>query len=252
MTPRIKIEVITLFPEYFDSMLRASVLGKARDKKLFEIEIVDLRRFTTDKHQTADDAPYGGGGGMVLMIEPLYECLKSLGYEKKARPGEKIVLTSAAGRRFTQEIAVACSLLKRLTIICGHYLGVDERLMEMFEIEEVSIGDYVLTGGEAAAGVMIDAVTRLIPGVLGNFESATADSHTERLLGSPAYTRPEEFMGRKVPEELLSGNHARIEEYRRKESIRKTYENRPEILDEIELNEDDVKYIEMLKKGKND
>nr|MBN2278592.1 tRNA (guanosine(37)-N1)-methyltransferase TrmD [candidate division Zixibacteria bacterium] len=243
-----RIEIVTLFPAYFDSVISQSIIGRGKDKGFFDIRIIDLRDFTTDRHRTADDTPYGGGGGMVLKVEPLYNCLKALGYEKSGREREKIILTSAAGRRFDQPTAVAYSLLERLTIICGHYLGVDERIMELFEIEEVSIGDYVLTGGEGAAAVMLDAVTRLIPGVLGNFESAMYDSHTEKLLGAPVYTRPEEFMELKVPEELQSGNHRLIERYRKRESIRKTFMNRPELLDEVELEKEDADYIEQLKK----
>lgn len=249
MTRRMRIEVVTLFPEWFDSVIGESIVGRGLEKKLFDIRIVNLRDYTTDKHRTADDTPYGGGGGMVLKVEPLHNCLADLGHERGAKPGEKIIITSAAGKKFTQDKAVGYSLLERLTIICGHYLGVDERILSLFEIEEISIGDYVMTGGEAAATVITDAVVRLIPGVLGNFESAMADSHTEKKLGAPVYTRPEEFMGLRVPEILLGGNHRLIEEYRKKESIRKTFENRPELLDEIELDKDEIAYIKELGKS---
>ncbi|MFH2036556.1 MAG: tRNA (guanosine(37)-N1)-methyltransferase TrmD, partial [Candidatus Zixiibacteriota bacterium] len=171
-----KIEIVTLFPGYFDSVLKGSIIGRGIEKKLFEIRIINLRDFTSDKHQTADDTPYGGGGGMVLKVEPIYQCLKSLGYGTECSVDEKLILTSAAGKKLTQNTAVEYSLLKRMTIICGHYLGVDERILKLFNIEEISIGDYVLTGGEAATAVIIDSVARLIPGVLGNFESAMADS----------------------------------------------------------------------------
>ena len=248
MTRRMRIEIVTLFPGYFDSIVKQSIVGKGIENRLFDIRIIDLRDFTTDKHRTTDDTPYGGGGGMVLKAEPLHGCLTSLGFEKTAREAERIVLTSAAGRKFSQERAVEYSLLDRLTIVCGHYLGVDERILSLFEIEEISIGDYVMTGGEAAAAVVIDAVTRLIPGVLGNFESALADSHVEKLLGAPVYTKPEDFMGLKVPEPLVSGNHRLIEQFRRRESIRKTFLNRPELLDEAELDKDDLDYINELKK----
>lgn len=251
MTRRMRIEIVTLFPGYFDSVISQSVVGRGKEGKLFDIQIINLRDFTADRHKTADDAPYGGGGGMVLKAEPIHDCLKSLGYERTMRPGEKIILTSAAGKKFTQDRAVEYSLLERMTVICGHYLGVDERILSLFEIEEISIGDYVMTGGEAAAAVMIDAVTRLIPGVLGNFESALSDSHSEKLLGAPVYTRPEEFMELKVPEPLLGGNHRLIEKYRKRESIRKTYLNRPELLDEIELEKEEMEYIKELKKREN-
>lgn len=245
-----KFEIVTLFPGFFESVLKESIIGKGKDKKLFEIEIIGLRSFTTDKHRTADDKPFGGGGGMVLKIEPLTACLRSLGYGKAMPEGSRLVLTSAAGRKFDQPTAVRYSLTERVTIICGHYLGVDERLLELFEIEEVSLGDYVLTGGEPAAAVMLDAVARLIPGVLGNFESALADSHAETLLGAPVFTRPEEFEGIRVPEELLSGNHAEIEKYRNREALRKTFEKRPELLEKVELDRDEKNYIKLLKKDK--
>jgi tRNA (guanine37-N1)-methyltransferase len=246
-----RIEIITLFPTYFDSVISQSLIRKGIEEKLFDIRIIDLRKYTSDRHKTADDSPYGGGGGMVLKVEPIYNCLRSLGLEEKCRSGEKIVLTSAAGKRFNHDLAVGYSLLERLAIICGHYLGVDERVLELFEIAEVSIGDYVMTGGEAAAAVIAEAAIRLIPGVLGNFESALSDSHTEKLLGPPVYTRPEEFKGLKVPEPLLSGDHRLIEQYRKKESLRKTYLNRPELLDEVELGSDDIDYINEMKKADN-
>ena len=246
-----KIEIITLFPAYFDSVITQSILGKGLEKKLFDIRIINLRDFTTDRHQTADDKPFGGGGGMVMKIEPLYNCLKSLGYGSATAPTERLILTSAAGKLFSQERAVQYSLLERVTIICGHYLGVDERILALFEIEEISVGDYVMTGGEAAAAVILDAVARLIPGVLGNFESALADSHTEKLLGTPVYTRPEEFMGLKVPAPLLEGNHALIKKHRRMESIRKTFRNRPELLQGEELDKEELKYLDKLKKGED-
>ncbi len=246
MTRRMKIEIVTLFPDWFESVLKQSIIGRGLKNGFFDIQIINLRDYTVDKHQTADDKPYGGGGGMVLLVEPLYNCLDSLGYGKKTAPNERIVLTSAAGRQFNQPLAVEYSLLERLTIICGHYLGVDERILALFEIDEVSIGDFVLTGGEAAAAVMIDAVTRLIPGVLGNFESALSDSHSEKLLGAPVYSRPEEFEGLKVPSTLLEGNHRLIEQFRRRQSLDKTFENRPELLEKIELDDEELKYINSL------
>jgi tRNA (guanine37-N1)-methyltransferase len=243
-----KFEIITLFPKYFESVAAQSVIARGLEKNLFELRIIDLRDFAADKHKTADDAPYGGGGGMVLKIEPLYNCLRSLGYGRTNRPDEKIILTSAAGKLFNQKKAIEYSLQNRLAIICGHYLGVDERILSLFEIDEISIGDYVITGGEAAAAAILDAVGRLIPGVLGNFESALADSHTEKLLGSPVYTRPEEFMGHRVPETLLGGNHAEIKKYRQKEAIRKTFENRPELLKFFEPDKEEIDYIKSLEK----
>lgn len=229
-----KFEIITLFPDYFSLSLKQSLIGKAWDKALFDIRTVQLRDFATDKHRTVDDTPYGGGGGMVMKVEPLDLCLQSLGYQRTgegAPPDEKhrIVLTSAAGRQFDQNLAIEYSLCERLTIICGHYLGVDERLLSLYDIEEVSIGDYVLTGGEPAAAVMLDAVARLIPKVLGNFESALGDSHMDRPVGSPCYTKPAEYESLEVPEVLISGDHARIKEFRETVAEAKGRRNRPDL-----------------------
>jgi tRNA (guanine37-N1)-methyltransferase len=229
-----KFEIVTLFPDYFSLSLRQSLIGKAWDKKLFDIDIIQLREFATDKHRTVDGTPYGGGGGMVLMVEPLDECLQSLGYRHADEGDEvdeknRIVLTSAAGRPFDQNVAIKYSLCERLTIICGHYLGVDERLLSLYNVDEVSIGDYVLSGGEPAAAVMVDAVARLIPKVLGNFESALGDSHMDRPVGSPCYTKPAEYRSLAVPEVLLSGDHARIMEFREETADAKCRRNRPDL-----------------------
>ena len=247
-----KFEIVTLFPEYFSKSLEQSLIGKAVEKRLFDIEIVNLREFTTDKHHTADDTPFGGGGGMVMKIEPLDLALKGLGYQHKATTShserERIVLTSAAGVRFDQKLAVEYSLCERLTIICGHYLGVDERLLSLYDVDEVSIGDYILTGGEPAAAVMLDAIARLIPKVLGNFESALNDSHMNQLLGSPCYTRPAEYEGLAVPEPLMSGNHVEISRYRRSEAIRKCLKVRPDLVETADLSDEEVKLVDKLRK----
>lgn len=250
---KMKFELITLFPDYFSLSLQQSLLGKAREKQLFDIEIVNLRDFATDKHRTVDDTPFGGGGGMVMKVEPLDRCLESLGYNRKSRSTSasdersRLILTSAAGRTFTQEDAVRLSLIDRITIICGHYLGVDERILDLYDIEEMSIGDYVLTGGEPAAAVMVDAIARLMPGVLGNFESALKDSYLDQLLGSPCFTRPAEYRGLSVPDVLLSGDHAEIEKYRRREAIRRCFERRPELLERADLTAEDDRFIRALK-----
>jgi tRNA (guanine37-N1)-methyltransferase len=218
-----KFEIVTLFPDYFELSIRQSLLGKALDKKLFEIEIINLRDFATDRHQSVDDKPFGGGGGMVLMIEPIDRCLQQLGYRRRdagvVDDDERIVLTSAAGETFRQAAAIRYSLCRRLTIICGHYLGVDERLLRLYDIEEVSM----------AAAAMVDAVARLIPGVLGNFESALDDSHMEGTLGAPCYTRPAVYEDLTVPEVLLSGDHKAIETYRRRQAAAKCKEVRPDL-----------------------
>ncbi len=249
-----KFEIITLFPDYFKLSLKQSLLGKAVGDGLVEFEIVDLRKFATDKHRTVDDTPFGGGGGMVLKIEPIDKCLASLGYEHKTNVGNnrdsKIVLTSASGETFTQRKAVEYSCCQRLTIICGHYLGVDERLLELYEIDEISIGDYVLTGGEPAAVVMVDAVARLLPKVLGNFESALGDSFMDQITGTPVYTRPAEYKGLSVPSELLSGNHEELKKFRNKAAIRKCSENRPDLLRNLEIFEEDLELLKDVKSEK--
>lgn len=247
-----KFELITLFPGYFESALRQSLVGKAIEQTLFDIDIIDLRRFATDKHHTADDTPFGGGGGMVMKIEPIDRCLEALG---RSRRGEgppqdnwRLLLTSAAGKRFDQPTAIRLSLCDRLTIVCGHYLGVDERLLELYEIDELSIGDYILTGGEPAALVLVDAVARLLPGVLGNFESALADSHMDGIVGPPVFTRPADYRGLAVPPELVSGDHERISRFRRREALRKSLAMRPDLIETAELSDDDLVTIDELKR----
>lgn len=229
------IDIVTLFPEYFEQSIRQSMLGRALKEGLVEINLVQLRDFAEDKHRTTDDTPFGGGGGMVLKPEPLDKCLQSLGWNKRPQVKERLVLTSAAGTLFNQDVAVEYSLLDRLTIICGHYLGVDERILELYPIDEVSIGDYILSGGEPAAATIVDAVTRLIPGVLGNFESAMRDSFMDEILGAPVYTRPATYRGLDVPAELLSGHHEQIKQYQRRSGLRKCAANRPDLLHRASL-----------------
>ncbi|MCB2230001.1 tRNA (guanosine(37)-N1)-methyltransferase TrmD [bacterium] len=250
-----KFEIVTLFPDYFSLSLKQSLLGKGVENGLFDIDVINLRDFAVDKHRTVDDTPFGGGGGMVMKVEPLDRCLQSLGWPRRpdsddSEKREHLVLTSAAGKPFDQTDAVRYSLSDRVTIICGHYLGVDDRIMQLFDIEEVSIGDFVLTGGEPAAAVMVDAIGRLIPGVLGNFESALEDSYMNQLLGSPCYTRPAEYEGFGVPEELLSGDHAKIRQYRRYAAIARCMERRPELLEHADLSEDEWRFARSLKDKK--
>lgn len=245
-----RFEIVTLFPDYFALSLKQSLVGKAIASGLVEVSLVQLRDFATDKHRTVDDTPFGGGGGMVLKVEPLDACLKHLGWEHSNGAGrsstEHLILTSAAGKPLTQQLAIQYSLAERITIICGHYLGVDERITELYEVEEISIGDYVLTGGEPAALVMVDAISRLIPKVLGNFESAIEDSYMNQLLGSPCYTKPAEYEGCTVPEVLQSGNHALIRQFRRNEAIRKCARYRPELLAEAELSDDEKQLVRSM------
>jgi tRNA (guanine37-N1)-methyltransferase len=209
-----KINFITIFPEYFDSILNSSILKRANEKNMVEYQPINLRDFALDKHHTTDDRPFGGGPGMVMMIEPIDLALKSLG-QKKGSKDKKIILTSAKGKLFSQKTAQQWSELKELTIICGHYEGVDERVAKYLVDEEVRIGNYVLTGGEPAAAVMTDAVVRLLPGVLGNEESGLDESHNkEGLAGPEQYTRPATYKDWTVPEVLLSGDPKKISAYK--------------------------------------
>jgi len=226
-----QINVVTLFPEAIAPYLAASIPGRVRAAGRVEYQLVQLRDFTHDRHQTVDDYPYGGGAGMVLKPEPFYEAVASL--DEASRQGP-IVLLSARGRRFGHGDAVRFSLGERLTLLCGHYKDVDQRVAEGLATEELSLGDFILSGGEPAALCVIDAVVRLLPGALGDHESASGDSHYDGLLSPPSYTRPATFEGRSVPEVLLSGNHAEIAAWRQAEAERLTRERRPDLWADFE------------------
>src|SRR5215210_2351714 len=217
------IDVVTLFPEVIAPYLGASIPGRARAAGLVQFRLVQLRAFTHDRHATVDDYVYGGGAGMVLRPEPFFEAVETL------RPTGPIVLLSARGRRFTHDDAVRFSLGERLTLLCGHYKDVDQRVADGLATEELSIGDFVLSGGEPAALCVLDAVVRLLPGALGDHESASGDSHYDGVLSPPSYTRPPEYRGMQVPDVLLSGNHAEIAAWRQQESERLTRERRPDL-----------------------
>ena len=229
----LQIDIITIFPEYFDRLLSLGVLARAEQEGLVRYRTVNLRDFTRDRHQTVDDYPYGGGPGMVLKPEPVFEgvewCRKTV---EPAVPDEKArtVLLSARGKVFAQRQAEKLSLVGQLILICGHYKDVDERVAQYLADEELSIGDYVLSGGEPAAAVVVDAVVRLLPGSLGDFDSATGDSFFEEMLGAPQYTRPRVYRGYEVPEVLTSGDHQRIERWRKEQVERLTTERRPDLL----------------------
>src|SRR5262245_6465198 len=220
----LRINVVTLFPEWFAAPLGSSILGRAAKAKLVTYRVIQLRDFSHDRHQTVDDAPYGGGAGMVLKPEPFFEAVESLG----PRQGP-LVLLSARGTRFTHQHAVRYSLVPELTLLCGHYKDVDQRVADGLSAEEVSLGDFVLSGGEPAALCLIDAVVRLLPGALGDHESASGDSHYDGLLSPPSYTRPPEYRGLAVPEVLRSGNHAEIAAWRQQQAERLTAERRPDL-----------------------
>jgi tRNA (guanine37-N1)-methyltransferase len=233
-------DILTIFPEIFTSPLQESILGKARDRGLIDVRLHNIRDYATDKHQMTDDRPFGGGEGMVMKPEPIVHALEAV---KAEEPAPRVLLLSPQGRLFTQELARELSRMPRLILICGRYEGVDERVAAQFADDEVSIGDYVLTGGEFAAMVMVDAITRLIPGVLGNDASAGADSFVEPLLEYPQYTRPQEFRGLKVPDVLLSGHHAVIHRWRRGQALARTRRRRPDLFARLTLTPEDLKLL---------
>ncbi|MBW1757438.1 MAG: tRNA (guanosine(37)-N1)-methyltransferase TrmD [Deltaproteobacteria bacterium] len=242
-----RFEIVTLFPELFD-VLRTGLLGKAQDAGTINIHAVTPREFTTDRHRTVDDSPYGGGSGMVLMPGPFAEALDHLDEARAGKPSRRVLLTPQ-GARFSQSHARRFSEFDSLTLVCGRYEGFDERIRGLVD-EEVSLGDFVLLGGEAAALAVIEATARLLPGVLGNDESAADESHADGLLEYPQYTRPEEFRGEKVPDVLRSGNHAAIARWRRKESLRRTLERRPDLLEGAELSKVDRELLEEIRDGR--
>lgn len=237
------IDILTIFPGMFSGPLDASLIQKAKEKGLIEVRIHDVRDFADDKHKTVDDTPFGGGGGMVMKVEPLSRALDSLQGQLKAGSEVGMILTSAQGIKLSQEKAKELSLKDHLIMICGHYKGTDARLGELYPVEEISIGDYVLTGGEIPAVVIIDAVVRLIPGVLGDFESAQGDSFFEGILGPPEYTRPAEYRGLSVPEVLLSGDHEKVRAWRRREALKRTLHRRPDLLDEHQLSDEEREWM---------
>ncbi len=222
-----RIDVISGVPNLMESALSDSILENAQNKKLAEIQLHNLRDYSVDKHKTIDDTPYGGGAGMVLKIEPIFRCLEKL---KSERDYDEIIYLSPKGELYTQKMAVELSLKKNIVLLCGHYKGVDNRVVESLVTKEISRGAYVLTGGEIPALVLIDSIVRLIPGVVGDAESLLNDSFQENMLGSPQYTKPSEFMGMKVPEVLLSGDHKKIIEWREKEAHKLTKERRNDLL----------------------
>jgi len=268
-----KIDILTIFPDFFRGPLDYGIVRRARETGLVEISIHDLRAFTKDKHRTVDDRPFGGGEGMVLKPEPIFECLESFGdvatREARLNPGAKqsVVLLSAQGRRLDQALAAELSALDRIVLICGRYEGVDERISEHLADREISIGDYVLSGGELGAAVILDTITRLIPGAVGNQNSTRQESFTESLAGQaeltgdgpsstcvsgglldyPHYTRPADFRGMAVPEVLVNGNHEQIRSWRRKTALAKTLRNRPDLLERVALTAEDKELLAQIK-----
>lgn len=241
-----KIDVVTIFPDMFDGPMSASMIGLARERGILDFSAHDLRDWTSDRHRTTDDYPYGGGPGMVMKPEPVLAALDDL----RARDDSDtlVVFMTPAGRRFDQSVARDLSAHEHIVFVCGRYEGFDQRCVEVGDLE-LSIGDYVLTGGELPAMVVIDAVARLLPGVLGDCESSVDESFSEGLLEYPQYTRPAEFRGKYVPDVLLSGDHARIARWRREQSLRRTVRVRPDLLDREALSAEDVAVVEDEMKG---
>lgn len=231
----LRIDILTLFPGYFEGPFTVSMVKRAAAKKAVDLRLHDLRKYTTDKHHTADDVPYGGGAGMVLKPEPLAKALSTL---KKGRKKVKTYLMSPQGRKFDHAFAQELSKERSLILVCGHYEGLDERAMKWID-GEISLGDFVMTGGEPAAAAIVDSLMRFLPGVVGDIRSVEKDSFFNGLLDHPHYTRPRLFKGMTVPEELLSGNHARIERWRKKESLKNTLRKRPDLLEGVNLTQEE-------------
>ncbi len=267
-----KFEIVTIFPDFFRGPLDYGIVRRAREAGLIEILVHDLREFTTDKHRTVDDRPFGGGEGMVLKPEPLFKCVQSLGVQRREErlsgtTRETVILLSPQGAMFNQQLAQELAGLERIVMICGRYEGVDERVAEGLADREVSIGDYVLSGGELGAAVIVDTVARLVPGALGNEASAQQESFTAAqkaaaegpdstcssggLLDYPHYTRPAEFCGMAVPEVLMGGNHDQIRKWRRRKSLEKTLRNRPDLLDREALSKEDLGVLAELEREAN-
>jgi tRNA (guanine37-N1)-methyltransferase len=266
--PMMRADILTIFPGFFRGPLEHGITRRACEAGLAEIKVHDLREFTHDKHRTVDDRPFGGGEGMVLKPEPLFESLQSLDVASRedriaGRAKQSVILLSAQGQRFNQAAATEIAALDRVVLICGRYEGVDERVTDFLADREISIGDYVLSGGEIAAAVIVEAVTRLLPGALGNAASAQQESFTAGadaesiganstcssggLLDYPHYTRPADFCGMTVPEILISGNHEEIRRWRRKKALEKTVRNRPDLLSDAALSEEDRKLVERIR-----
>lgn len=241
----VRFDILTLFPEMIEGMLNQSILKRAIEKKIIEVNIINFRDFSTNKHSTVDDYAYGGGAGMLISVEPIHLAMKTIPNIDKAYK----ILTSPSGNVYNQNRAEKLSKLDHIVIVCGHYEGIDNRILDYID-EEISIGDYVLTGGEIPACAIIDSIARLVPGVISD-ESIVGESFTMGLLEYPQYTRPYEYDGKKVPDVLVSGHHDNIKKWQRYQSLKKTYEARPELLGNIALTNEDIKMLEEIKNEKN-
>lgn len=240
-----RIDIMTLFPEMCEAVLSESIIGRARERGFVDIHCVNIRDFTADKHNRVDDAPYGGGMGMLMQAQPIYDCYQSLCKNAEERP--HLVYMSPQGQTLTQEKVKSLAQIPHLVLLCGHYEGVDERILDEIVDEEISIGDYVLTGGELPAMVLVDAVCRMLDGVLPNDEAKSLESHYNGLLEYPQYTRPPVWHGVSVPDVLLSGHHENIEKWRHEQSLLRTFLRRPDLLETAELSEKDRKFLKKVK-----
>ncbi|MDD2351956.1 MAG: tRNA (guanosine(37)-N1)-methyltransferase TrmD [Candidatus Caldatribacteriota bacterium] len=247
-----KISILTIFPEMFLSPFSESIIKRALQKKLVNISIIDIRSFTKDKHRSVDDYSYGGGPGMVLKPGPIVEAIESIKAKKNKQTSGKIILTSAQGKVFNQDMAKKLLEEKEIIFICGRYEGIDERVRHILKAEEVSIGDYVTTGGEIPVMVMVDVLVRMIPGVLGKEESMVNDSFYNGLLDYPHFTRPEKYMGYEVPDILLSGDHEKIDKWRKKQSLIETIKKRPDLLINRKFTKEEIRILNELKTDKNE
>ncbi len=241
-----RFDVFTLFPEMLQAYLSESILNRAQHLKLIDVQLHQIREWAKDKHKVTDDTPFGGGGGMIMKAEPIFAAVEEVLTENPACP---VILLTPQGRRFDQKVARELAELEHIALLCGRYEGVDERVRLHLATDEISIGDYILTGGEIAAMAVIDAVTRLLPGVLGDPAGASKDSYSAGLLEHPHYTRPAEFRGWEVPEILRSGDHAAIARWRREEELKRTLERRPDLLEQAELSEEDRRFIDSQIRG---
>ncbi len=241
-----RFDILTLFPEMF-SALHDSIIARAEKKGIIEMNFIDIRDFTKDKHRKTDDYPYSGGGGMLMTPQPIYDAYQSIAARLDYKP--HTIYMSPQGKPFCQSKAVELSEKEHIVILCGHYEGVDQRIIDMIVDEEISLGDFVLTGGEIPAMAVVDAVSRMIPGVLASQSSYENESHFSGLLEYPQYTRPEEFMGRRIPDVLISGHHAKIEEWKRREAIRNTFNKRPDMLKNAELTDKEREFVKELENG---
>lgn len=243
-----RIDILTLFPDMCNAYLSESIIGRARKAGKVQIECIDIRNYTKDKHRRVDDTPYGGGMGMIMQVEPVFDCFEALCNEIGERP--HLIYLTPQGKTLTQQRVKELSKMNNIALLCGHYEGIDERVIEELQPEEISVGDYVLTGGELPALILADSISRMLPGVLSDDECFTEESHFSSLLEYPQYTRPYEWHGRKVPDVLLTGHHANVEKWRHEQSLERTLERRPDMLEKADLSKKDREFLEELKQRK--